>query len=61
MSIISVLISKYFKINIRLSYFLVSLVSPIIVSSFIKLNNVYNFSDERWKKQYLLYPTKNRF
>ena len=53
MSIISVLISKYFKINIRLSYFLVSLVSPIIVSSFIKLNNVYNFSDERWKKQYL--------
>jgi len=53
MSVISVIIAETFKINIRLSYFIISLISPIFVSSLIKLNNVYTFSKKRWLLQYV--------
>ena len=53
MSIIAIVISQVMKINIRLSYFIVSLISPVLVSLFIKLNNLYTFSNKRWIQQYI--------
>ena len=40
MSIIAIVISQVMKINIRLSYFIVSLISPVLVQHFIKLKNL---------------------
>jgi hypothetical protein len=53
MSVIALLVSTYFKLNIRLSYLIITLISTMNISLLIKLNNVYNFSSERWIKQYL--------
>jgi len=53
MSVISILIAESLQINVRLSYFIMSLISPIFVSSLIKSNNVYTFSKNRWILQYL--------
>ena len=61
MSIITVVISTFMKTNIRLSYFITSLISPILISLFIRLNDLYVFSDKRWIKQYILLLTFHSF
>lgn len=52
-SMLSIFLSKHYNIYFRYSYFLVSLISPLLVSMFIKYFDVYHFDDGRWVKQYL--------
>ena len=52
MSVCAILLSKYLNINFRYGYFIVSLISPILVSLFIKIYNVYTFDKKRWLQQY---------
>ena len=49
----AVLINIYFKYSIRKSFFIISLISPILVYITINLCNVYNWSDGRYKEQLL--------
>lgn len=52
-SICAVLISHKLNINFRYGYLIMSLISPLLVSLFIKINDVYTFDEKRWKMQYL--------
>lgn len=53
MSIIAILLSMILKLHFRYGYFLISLISPLFVSIFIKYYDVYIFDNTRWIKQYL--------
>ncbi len=52
MSILAILLSYYYKINIRLSFLIISIISTINISLFITQNNVFKFTDSRYKLQY---------
>ena len=52
-SICAVIISHKLNINFRYGYLIMSLISPLLVSLFIKINDVYTFDEKRWKMQYL--------
>ena len=53
MSVLTILVSKIFNINFRYAFLITSLISPTLVSIFIKVFDLYTFSEERWIKQYL--------
>ena len=53
MSSLAVAISIYFKLSIIKSFFIISIISPILVSIAIKLCNIYTFTELRYKFQYL--------
>jgi hypothetical protein len=53
MSMLAVLISQQYKLSIQKSFFIVSLLSPIIVSFLITYCDIYTFSPHRLKQQYL--------
>ena len=52
-SIFAILISNYFNLHFRIGFLIISLISPFLISLFIKLNDVYFFTEERWVKQYI--------
>ena len=52
-STITIFISVTFNINFRYVFFIMSIISPTLVQLFIKYFDVYNFSKERWLKQYI--------
>ena len=52
-SVFAILISKFFKLHFRIGFLIVSLISPFLTSLFIKLNDVYFFTEDRWVKQYI--------
>ena len=52
-SIIAILISKIFRLHFRIGFIIISLISPLMTSLFIKLNDVYVFTNDRWIKQYI--------
>ena len=47
----AVMISIYFKYSIRKSFFIISLISPILVFIAINICRVYNWNDERYREQ----------
>ena len=53
MSVLAILISCYFQISIRTAFFIVSIISTVIVSTAITVCKVYRFSKERLREQYL--------
>jgi len=53
MSMLAVLISEQYRISIQQSFFIVSLLSPIIVSFLVTYCDIYTFSPRRLKEQYL--------
>ena len=53
MSVLAVMINQYFKITIRKAFFIISIISPILVSVAITQCNIYTFSKIRLKEQYL--------
>jgi len=53
MSMLAIMISQQYKISTRQSFFVVSLLSPIIVSFLITYCDIYNFSPHRLTEQYL--------
>ena len=52
MSVCAVMIYQHFKISIRKAFFIISIISPIIVSTAITLCKVYTFSKMRLREQY---------
>ena len=52
-SICAITISNILNINFRYGYLIMSLISPLLVSLFIKINDVYTFDENRWKMQYV--------
>ena len=49
----AIMISIYFKYSIRKSFFIISLISPLLVYIAINLCNVYNWTNERYREQLL--------
>ena len=47
----AVMISIYFKYSVRKSFFIISLISPVLVYIAINLCNVYNWTDESYREQ----------
>lgn len=53
MSMLAILLCKYAKIAVRTSFFIVSIVSTLLVSTAITMCDVYRFSKTRLKEQYI--------
>jgi hypothetical protein len=53
MSLLAVAISTYCKISYRMGFLIVSFISPTIVYNVIKKFQVYNFTEKRYREQYL--------
>lgn len=53
MSVKAVLMSRYFQISMRTSFFIVSIISAILVSGGITVCHIYRFSKKRLREQYL--------
>lgn len=52
MSMLAVLLNRWYKFSIRESFFVVSLISPMIVSFLITYCDIYTFSPGRLTEQY---------
>lgn len=53
MSMLAVALSIYTRLSLRMGYLIISLISTILVSITITICDVYNFSTDRYREQYL--------
>ena len=53
MSVFAVMIYQHYKISIRKAFLIISIISPIVVSTAITLCKVYTFSKSRLREQYI--------
>ena len=53
MSVCAAMIDQHFKVSVRKAFFIISVISPVIVSTAITLCKVYTFSKDRLRQQYL--------
>ena len=55
MTCLALFIKEKTKLSLKMSIFIISIISSIIISSYIKITKAYNFtSSSRWIKQYII-------
>jgi len=53
MSVVAILLSKHTKLSVRMSFFVISIISSLIVSAAITVCQIYRFSKHRLREQYV--------
>ena len=60
MNMISLYLTKYFNLNVRTRYLIIGIISPLIVITFARLNNSYNYDNTEWTR-YSIYLMMKHF
>ena len=53
MNAFSLYLAKKFSLSLRMRYIVIGIISPLIVISFARLSNSYNFTNDKWKTYYM--------
>jgi len=54
MNIVSLALQDIFQLSTQNRLILITLISSLLIIYIVKSNNIYNFSDRKWQKYYLL-------